>query len=60
MQKGDAVMLVSAEGSSDAEVKAITLLTGVEPILTASPTNSATAAILSAWNVNGGGEGGPQ
>jgi hypothetical protein len=60
MQKGDAVMLVSAEGTSDAEVKAITLLTGVEPILTASPTNSATAAILSAWNVSGGGEGGPQ
>jgi hypothetical protein len=60
LQKGDAVMLVSAEGATDAEVKAITLLTGVEPILTASPTNSATAAILSSWNVNGGGEGGPQ
>jgi hypothetical protein len=60
MQKGDAVMLVSAEGAADSDVKAITLLTGVEPILTASPTNSATAAILSAWNMGGGGEGGPQ
>jgi hypothetical protein len=60
LQKGDAVMLVSAEGATDAEVKAITVLTGVEPILTASPTNSMTAAILSAWNMGGGGEGGPQ
>ena len=36
------------------------MLTGVEPILTASPTNSATAAILSAWNMAGGGEGASQ
>jgi hypothetical protein len=60
LQKGDAVMLVSAEGATDSEVKAVTMLTGVEPILTASPTSSATAAILSAWNMGGGGEGGPQ
>ena len=60
LQKGDAVMLVSAEGAASSEVKAITMLTGVEPILTASPTNSATAAILSAWNMAGGGEGASQ
>src|SRR6266852_3654272 len=60
LQKGDAVMLVSAEGTESSEVKAITMLTGVEPILTASPTNSATAAILSAWNMSGGGEGASQ
>ena len=60
LQKGDAVMLVSAEGAASSEVKAITTLTGVEPILTASPTNSATAAMLSAWNMSGGGEGASQ
>lgn len=60
LQKGDAVMLVSTEGTADSEVKAITMLTGVEPILTASPADSATAAVLSAWNMAGGGEGASQ
>ena len=58
LQKGDAVMIVSTEGSATSDPKAITLLSGVEPILTASP-NGASAAFLSAWNI-GGGEGGPQ
>ena len=58
LQKGDAVMIVSTEGSANSDPKAITLLSGVEPILTASP-NGAGAAFLSAWNI-GGGEGGPQ
>ncbi|HZR28594.1 MAG TPA: DUF5666 domain-containing protein [Terriglobales bacterium] len=55
LQKGDAVMIVSTQGTETSDVKAITLLSGVEPILTASPTGSATAAVLSAWNMSGGG-----
>ena len=35
MQKGDAVMIVSTEGTSSGGVTAITLLGGVEPILQA-------------------------
>jgi len=55
LQKGDAVMIVSTQGTETSDVKAITLLSGVEPILTASPAGSATAAVLSAWNMSGGG-----
>jgi len=71
LAKGDAVMIVStgdnsgaasAEKSSAAaaaqppEVTAITLLAGVEPILTAAPTRS--ASLLSPWSLNtSGGEG---
>ncbi len=55
LQKGDAVMLVATEGS-DGAITGITLLSGVEPILTASPS----ASFLSPWNLGGGGgaEGG--
>lgn len=59
LQKGDAVMIVSTEGSPTSDPKAITLLSGVEPILTAAP-NGASAAFLSAWNIGGGEGGGPQ
>jgi len=56
LQKGDAVMIVSTQGADTAEARAITLLSGVEPILTASPSGGATAAVLSAWNMSGGGD----
>ena len=46
--KGDAVMLVATTG---ARPTAITLLTGVEAILTASPDGSSAASILSPWNL---------
>jgi hypothetical protein len=48
MQKGDAVMIVSTQGSVPSEVTAITLLTGVEPILTAS---GGAATVLSPWSL---------
>jgi hypothetical protein len=48
MQKGDAVMIVSTQGASPSEVTAITLLTGVEPILTAS---GGAATVLSPWSL---------
>jgi hypothetical protein len=57
LQKGDAVMIVSSEtGNADA-VTAITLLAGVEPILTAGP-NQKAASLLSPWSLSTtGGEG---
>jgi hypothetical protein len=49
--KGEAVILVSTEGN-DAGVTAITMVGGVEPILTAAP--SAQAMTLSPWSLSGG------
>ena len=55
LQKGQAVMLVATEGSADSAPTAITLLTGVEPILTASPNDSRAASmLLSPWSLGGG------
>jgi hypothetical protein len=61
LQKDDAVMIVSTMGTGT-EVTAITLLSGVEPILTASPNGAGAAALLSGWNLSapGGGDAGPQ
>ena len=61
LQKGDAVMMVSTEGTALGDVTAITLLAGVEPILQASPGQAMT---LSPWNLGGGagedaGQGNP-
>lgn len=55
MQKGDAVMIVSTEGTASGGVTAITLLGGVEPILQAPSGQSMT---LPPWNLGGGGEEG--
>jgi hypothetical protein len=52
MQKGDAVMIVSTEGTTSGGVTAITLLSGVEPILQAPSGQSMT---LPPWNLGGGG-----
>jgi hypothetical protein len=57
LQKGDAVMIVSTEGSGSQLPSAVTLLSGVEPILTASPDSSRAAMLLSPWNIGGGGAG---
>jgi hypothetical protein len=56
LQKGDALMIVATEGSSDAASTAIILLSGVEPILTAAPSQAGT--ILSPWNLSTGGGAG--
>jgi hypothetical protein len=58
LQKGDAVMIVSTEGTASALPKAVTLLTGVEPILTASPDTGRAAMLLSPWNLGGAGAAG--
>lgn len=49
LKKGDAVMLVSTQGA--AEVTAITLLAGVEPLLEAP---AASQNLLSNWSMNSG------
>jgi co-chaperonin GroES (HSP10) len=54
LQKGDAVMIVSTQGSASGEVNAITLLAGVEPILTASP-GATQALMLSPWSLSSAG-----
>jgi|SRR5712692_668976 len=62
LQKGDAVMIVATEGSAAAKITAITLLSGVEPILDASP-KGAPSTILSPWSLSGapgGDSGSPQ
>jgi hypothetical protein len=57
LQKGDAVMIVSTEGGDSGVVTAITLLAGVEAILTAVPNRSASS-LLSPWSLGAsGGEG---
>jgi len=59
LQKGEAIILVASEGATKSEVTAITLLGGVEPILTATP-RGAQGFTLSPWSIGGGamGEGG--
>lgn len=59
LQKGDAVMVVATEGSAATAPTAITLISGVEPILSAAPGGAAAATILSPWNLGAspGGEG---
>jgi len=52
LKKGDAVMLVGTSGT--AEVTAITLLTGVEPLLEAP---EASRNLLSNWSMGSGGGG---
>ena len=49
LQKGEAVMLVATDGT--AEVTAITLLAGVEPLLEAP---AASKDLLSNWSMNSG------
>lgn len=61
LQKEDAVMVVATQGVTNGEVTAITLLGGVEPILTASPNGMSAAALFSGWNMGApGGDSGPQ
>jgi hypothetical protein len=57
LQKGDAVMIVSTAGGGSDEVTAITLLAGVDAILTAAPGRSAST-LLSPWSLGApSGEG---
>jgi hypothetical protein len=56
LQKGDAVMIVATEGVGADAATAITLLAGVDAILTAAPNRSASS-LLSPWSLGApGGE----
>jgi len=58
LKTGEAVMIVAIAPAGDAaKLSAVTLLTGVDPILTASPSGDTT---LTPWAIGGapGGEGG--
>jgi len=58
-QKGDAVMVVSTQGTDAGGVTAITMLGGVEAILAAAPAgNASQAMLLSPWSLGGGAPGG--
>jgi hypothetical protein len=50
LEKGDVVMIVSTQGDGSGSVNAITVLAGVEPILTAAPSAS-QAMMLSPWSL---------
>jgi hypothetical protein len=56
LQKGDAVMIVATQGTAAGGVTAITVLGGVEPILTSSPSAS-QAMFMSPWNLGGAPSG---
>jgi hypothetical protein len=53
LKKGDAVMVVATQGGT-----AVTLISGIEPILTAAPNGSGAAALLSNWNMSAPAESG--
>jgi len=66
LKQGDAVMIVASEPTPGSDkVTAVTMLSGVEPILAATPSGS-PAMTLSPWNMGGGAAasegagGGPQ
>lgn len=52
LHKGDAVLVLTTEGTPESAPSAITLLSGVEPILQAAPGGS-QAALLAPWNLGG-------
>lgn len=56
VKRGEPVVIFSMEGSSPAEVTAIFILTGVEPILAAQPKGGGEVN-LGSWNLSLGGGG---
>ena len=52
-QKGDAVLVVSTQGTDTGGVTAITLLGGVEPMLAAAAGVSGQPVTLSPWALGG-------
>ena len=61
LHKGDAIMLVTTQGTPSNPSTAITLLSGVEAILQAAP-NANQAMMLTPWSLGGmpGGDSGSQ
>ena len=51
LHKGDAVMILSTEGSAATPPTAITLLGGVEPLLMAAPSGTGAQSFLTPWSL---------
>ncbi len=61
LKNGEAVIIVATQGDAASSPTAITLLSGVEPILSASPSPGGAASVLSPWNLSApGGESAAQ
>jgi len=52
LKPGDAIIVSSTEGAEPGQVTAITLVAGVEPILSAAPAGSQRAMMLGSWNLD--------
>jgi hypothetical protein len=52
LKPGDAIIVTSTEGSDPGQVTAITLIAGVEPILSAAPSANQRASMLGSWNLD--------
>jgi hypothetical protein len=51
LKAGDALIIASTAGTDSGQVTAITLLAGVEPILTATPAGN-RQVMMGAWNLD--------
>ena len=51
LHKGEAVMIVSTQGSPAQPPVVVTLLGGVEPILTAAPSGKGAESFLTPWSL---------
>ena len=52
LKPGDAIIVTSTEGADPGQITAITLLAGVEPILSAAPGSGQRASMLGSWNLD--------
>jgi len=52
LKPGDAIIISSTEGADPGQVTAITLVAGVEPILSAAPAGTQRARMLGSWNLD--------
>jgi hypothetical protein len=59
LKKGDALLISSSRGSNPADVTALTLLAGVEPMLTAAPRQPGGNVNVGSWNLDIGMPGMP-
>jgi hypothetical protein len=57
LKAGDAIVVLSTEGATQGKVTAITMLAGVEPILTQPGSREMS---LGGWTLDAGGGGGGQ
>jgi hypothetical protein len=59
LKKGDAVLIVATQETATTKPTVITLLSGVEAILSASP-NGGSASLLTPWSLSAAPEGANQ